>query len=160
MDVLWSRSYRFVGHLHSGTHVRSRKQQKGRPRDWSRPFGWEGRTCYPSRVRIVLTSFHAPLRSVLALTMLVRALFRSAWLPGQPDGTRLMTEALTPEIEVCDAVTLPVSVVKSACASALTVADTVEVVMRFCSSGITVVNALSTLPMPSAAMTSWIFGSS
>ena len=52
---------------------------------------------------MLLTSVHAPGRSVVAVAMFWRALFRSAWLPGHPDGTRLMTDAVTPEIEVCEA---------------------------------------------------------
>src|ERR1039457_625103 len=101
MDVLWSRSYRFVGHLHSGTHVRC---ERGAPR-WSRPDSWLG-------------------------------------------------DEAPPEIDVCAASTLLVRSLRSACACVLTVAETDELLINDCNSGISVANVTFTLVTPSAAMTS------
>ena len=76
------------------------------------------------------TSVRAPARSVRAVLMFCAALFSTTWLPGHPAGSRLMTDADTPESDVRDALTLLVRSLRSACACALTVAETDELSMR------------------------------
>ena len=77
-----------------------------------------GEAYSPSSCRTWLTSARAPERSLRAVLMFCRALSRSAWLPGQSAGVRLITDVVTPDIDVCDAVTLPVRSLRSLCAAA------------------------------------------
>ena len=65
-------------------------------------------------------SVRAPSRSVRAVLMFCAALFRLTSLPGHPDGSRLITDADTPEMDVRDAFTLLVRSLRSVCACALT----------------------------------------
>jgi hypothetical protein len=63
---------------------------------------------------MLVTSARAAARSVPAAVMRCHAVVNVVASPGQPDGTRLMIDYVTPVIEVRDALTLLVRSVRSA----------------------------------------------